>query len=117
MGRRGESSHSTKNQGRGLIVSDFVTEFDYYLQLTTDEYRRAAVIGQSDVCTRYHKVVASSARFLKQMESAVKITDIKYPSDTHSKVWIFNQSIGHTAFKEDSLNVNIFNVSTGCTQP
>ena len=30
-----------KNQGRGLMVSDFVTEFDGLLQLSMDEYGRA----------------------------------------------------------------------------
>ena len=59
----------------------------------------------------------NNARFLKQMEGAVKIADIKYPSDTHSKVWIFDQSSGYTAFREDALNVNRMNVSTGGAQP
>ena len=31
-----------KSQGRGLMVSDFVTEFDGLLQLSMEEYRRAA---------------------------------------------------------------------------
>ena len=31
-----------KNQGRGLMVSDFVTEYDGLLQLNVEEYRRAA---------------------------------------------------------------------------
>ena len=114
-----------KNQGRGLMVSDFVTEFDGLLQLTTDEYRRAAESDRSiRMCAReILKFGAGSegywnnARFLKQMESAVKIADIKYPSDTHSKVWLFDQSSGHTAFREDALNVNRMNVSTGGAQP
>ena len=52
------------------------------------------------------RVTGNNARFLIQMESAVNIANIKYPSDTQSKVWIFDQSGGHTAFKEDALNVN-----------
>ena len=38
-----------KNQGRGLMVSDFVTEFDGLLQLSVDEYSGAA---QSDSLIR-----------------------------------------------------------------
>ena len=50
------------------------------------------------------------------MEMAVKIADIKYPSDRYSKVWIFDQSSGHCAFKEDALNVNRMNVGPGGAQ-
>ena len=32
----------SKTQGRGLMVSDFVTEFNGLLQLSMEEYRRAA---------------------------------------------------------------------------
>ena len=104
-----------KNQGRGLIVSDFVTEFDGVLQLSIDEYRRAA---ESDpfirMCAR--EIIkfgsGSTGITLKQMEMAFKIADVKYPSDKYSKVWVFDQSSGHCAFREDALNVG-----SGGTQP
>ena len=51
------------------------------------------------------------------MERAVKIPKIKYPSDQWNCVWIFNQSSGHCAFKEDSLNVSRMNVESGGVQP
>ena len=84
------------------MVSDFITEFDGLLQLTTEKYRRAAESDRSiHMCAQETiKFRAGSegywnnARFLKQMESIVNIADIKYPSDTHSKVWIFGQSSG-----------------------
>ena len=59
----------------------------------------------------------TNARFLQQMEKAMKIGDIKYPSDKFSKVWIFDQSNGHHAFSEDALNVHKRNVGPRCAQP
>lgn len=42
-----------KSQGRGLMVSDFVTEFDDLLQLSMEEYRRAAEADPSiEMCAR-----------------------------------------------------------------
>lgn len=76
-----------KNQGRGLMVSDLVTEFDGLLQLTIEEYRTAAESDPSiRMCAREmikfgagSEGYWNSFRFLKQMENAVRIADIKYP--------------------------------------
>ena len=114
-----------KNQGRGLMVSDFVTEFDGLLQLSIKEYRRAAESDPSiRMCAREILKFGSgsegywnNARFLKQMEMAIKIADIKYPSDKYSKVWVFDQSSGHCAFREDALHVTRMNVGSGGAQP
>ena len=112
-----------KNQGRGLMVSDFVTEFDGLLQLSIEEYRKAA---ESDpairMCAREIVKFGSgsegywNARFLKQMEMVIKIADLKYPSDKYSKIWLFDQSSGHCAFREDALNINRVNVGSGGAQ-
>ena len=59
----------------------------------------------------------NSEKFLKQMERAVAIADVKYPSDRFSKVRIFDQSSGHCAFRDDALNVNRMNVNPGGAQP
>ena len=114
-----------KNQGRGLMVSDFVTEFDGLLQLSIDEYRRAAESDPSiRMCAREILKFGTgaegywnNAKFLKQMEMAIKIADTKYPSDKYSKVWVFDQSSGHCAFREDALNVSRMNVGSGGAQP
>ena len=47
------------------------------------------------------------------MEMAIKIAHIKYSSDNNSKLWLFDQSSGHCAFREDALNVNRMNVGPG----
>ena len=113
------------NQGRGLMVSDFVTEYDGLLEFSDEEYRQAAETNPSvRKCAREilkfgtgSEGYWNNAKFLKQMERAIVIANIKYPSDRYSKVWLFDQSSGHCAFKEDALNVNRMNVNPGGAQP
>lgn len=107
------------------MVSDFVTEHHGLLQLTDEEYREAARTQPSiRKCAR--EIIKFGAnndgywnneKFLKQVQRAEGIARIKYPPDSHSLIWIFDQSSGHRAFKEDSLNVNRMNVNPGGAQP
>lgn len=114
-----------KSQGRGLMVSDFVTEFDGLLQLSMEKQRRAAEADPSiQMCAReIIKFVAGSegywnnSRFLKQIEDAVKFAECKYPSTNFTEVCLFDQSSGYTAFGEDALNVSKINVGSGGAQP
>jgi hypothetical protein len=43
----------------------------------------------------------NSQKFLKQVEQAVTIAEIKYPSTTHNIVFLFDQGSGHTAYADD----------------
>ena len=52
-----------------------------------------------------------------QVKQAVTIAEIKYPLSSHNLVFLFDQSSGHTAYAEDSLNVNRMNVNPGGSQP
>ena len=107
------------------MVSDFVTEFDGLLQLTDEEYRLAAetnpsirkCVGEFIKFGARNEGYWNSARLLIQMERATAIAAIKFPPDKFSKVWRFDQSSGHCAFKEDALNVNRMNVNVGGAQP
>ena len=47
----------------------------------------------------------------------ITITKLKYPKETHSLVFLFNQSSGHAAFASDALNVSQMNVNPGGAQP
>ena len=100
-------------------MSDFVTEHHGLLKLTDEEYEG---IHRSDAsvpqCAReIFKFGASNEgywnneHFLKQMEKAIAIADIKYPRSVYNVVWLYEQSSGHCAFKEDSLNVKRMNVN------
>ena len=114
-----------KSQGRGLMVSNFVTEHDGLLQLTDEEFEKAQQSNPSiSKCAR--EIIKfgaasegywNSERFLRQMERAIAIAREKYPRNTFNTVWLFDQSSGHCAYKEDSLNVRRMNVNPGGAQP
>ena len=59
----------------------------------------------------------NSEKFLIQVKQALTIGEIKYPSSSHSIVFLFDQSSGHTAYAEDALNANRMNVNPGGSQP
>ena len=94
----GKQPIRAKGQGRGLMVSDFIDEHSGYLALSDQEYEDARASNSG---------LWKSARFL----------EIKYPASSHSIVFLFDQSSGHTAYAEDSLNANRMNVNSGGSQP
>ena len=57
-----------------------------------------------------------SEKFLRQVEHVITIAERKYPKETHSLVFLFDQSSGHTAFASEALNVNHMNVNPGGAQ-
>ena len=46
----------------------------------------------------------TSERFMENVKNAIKIAKFKYPSESYTVVWIFDQSSCHKAFAEDFLN-------------
>ena len=89
------------------------SEYHGLLHLSIEEYREASKNASSiRMCAR--EMIKFSAagegywnnqRFLKQMDRAIKIAKIKYPCGKFTIVRLFDQSSGHTAFKDDALNV------------
>lgn len=74
-----------KTQGRGIMVSDFVTEHDGLLKLSDDEYKKAqetnATISQyASELIKYGAAgdgYWNNERFLKQVKKAVTIAEFK----------------------------------------
>ena len=114
-----------KTQGRGIMVSDFVTEYDGLLKLSDDEFKEAQEINPSVSQSAVEIIKYGAAgdgywnneRFLKQVRKAITVAEFKYPLDKHTLVWLFDQSSGHCAYREDALNVNKMNVRPGGAQP
>ena len=50
-------------------------------------------------------------------KKAIQIAKFKYPADKFTLVWLFDQSSGHCAYRDDALNVNKMNVKPGGAQP
>ena len=54
---------------------------------------------------------------MDQVKDAVHIAEYVYQMDTHTIVWVFDQSSCHWAFADDALNVRKVNVKPGGAQP
>ena len=115
-----------KGKGSGIMVSDFITE-EGYLRLTEEEVIRARAKHGDKFWREARELLEygeskdgywTSERFLKQMDEAVKIADIKYPRSEGYRVnWLFDHSSCHNAYSEDALNATHMNAKPGGKQP
>ena len=114
-----------KGQGRGLMVSDFIEEHNGYLKLTDTEYEEARshhpnLWKEARYILKYgtdSQGYWNSEKFMNQVKQAVTIAEIKYPQESNTIVFLFDQSSGHTAYDSDSLHVVRMNVNPGGGQP
>ena len=115
----------SKSLGRGLMISDFVTEHDGLLKLSDAELEIARcdniTINQQARQILYYGTASegywTSEKFLAQVNSAIAIAEFKYPKESNTLVWLFNQSSCHCAYNDDALNVKCMNVKPGGAQP
>ena len=122
---KGNQPIRPKGQGRGIMVSDFVDEFNGLLSLTREEFERGKLEypdlkQKARVLLKYGaegEGYWNSEKFIAQVENVVKIVKVKYPRESYDVIWLFDHSSGHTAFADDALNVNKMNVRPGGAQP
>ena len=107
------------------MVSDFIDEHNGFLALSDDEYEQAQATNP-----RVHKYARefldygesregywTRDRFVKPMEKAMEIAEIKYPKEEGWRhVWVFDHSSCHAAMADDALDVSKMNVRPGGKQ-
>ena len=122
---KGNQPIRPKGQGRGIMVSDFVDEFNGLLSLTREEFERGK-LEYPDLKQKARELLKygaegegywNSEKFIAQVENVIKIVKVKYPRELYDVIWFFDHSSGHTAFADNSLNVNKMNVRPGGAQP
>lgn len=114
-----------KTQGRGLMVSDFVTEYDGLLKLSDEEFESARktiplISKEAREILRFgaaNEGYWTNEKFLDQIKKVIPIAKVKFPKESHTLVWLFDQSSGHCAYTDDALNVKRMNVKPGGAQP
>ena len=116
-----------KGKGAGIMVSDFIDEFNGYLRLTNEELERAKVKYGANFQKEARMLLEygeskegywTSDKFLSQMDHAVKIAEIKYPKEIgYRLIWIFDNSSCHNAYADDALNASLMNAKPGGKQP
>ena len=115
-----------KTKGSGIMVSDFIDEFNGYLCLSDTEFSLAKRTYGNNIKKEARQYLEygesregywTSDKFLAQMEHAVKIADIKYPKGLgYCVVWVFDNSSCHNAYADDALNANNMNAKPGGKQ-
>ena len=122
-GAKGTQVVMQKSKGRGIMVSDFVSE-DGFLCLSDEiksisdpnlkRYEGREQIEYGENADGYW----TNERFMNQMEVAVKLAEIKYPKDKGFRhCWVFDHSSCHAARSDDALDVSRMNVKPGGKQP
>lgn len=124
-GQKGMTVIRPKSKGSGIMVSDFIDEFNGYLSLSKDEHEKA-VVNDRNIRMYARQLLEygenregywTSDKFVIQVERAVKIANIKYPkAEGWRVVWVFDHSSCHAAMADDSLDVNQMNVRPGGKQ-
>ena len=114
-----------KGQGRGIMISDFIEEYNGYLRFDDTEYETAKctnpnVKKEARFLLKYgtdSEGYQDSNKFIQQVKHAVEIAELKYPSEHYNLLFLFDQSSGHTAYDDDALIVSRMNVKPGGCQP
>ena len=108
------------------MVSDFIDEHNGYLRLTEEEFSahkkdHPRLRRQSHEFLEYgkeHEGYWTAEKFLKQLESASIIANIKYPRDKGFRIcFVFDHSSYHGTFAEDALDASKMNMEPGGKQP
>ena len=88
-----------KTKGSGIMVADFVDEYDGYLALTPDEQAKHPTVAKSARALFEYgadKGYWTGEKFMAQVKKACDIAEAKYPLNKHTVVFVFDQSSCHT---------------------
>ena len=115
-----------KSQGGGVMVADFIDEYNGFLRLTDEEFERGKAQYGPDLEQEARHVITYGAnadgywngdKFFFQVQDAHLISLVKYPRDRYDVVWQFDHSPGHAKMAPDALVAHHMNVSPGGSQP
>ena len=89
-GVKGQKVIKPKSKGAGIMVSDFIDEFNGFLALTDEEYEQAKASnpGMKKYAREFLEYGETREgywtrdRFVAQMEKAVEIAEVKYPKSS-----------------------------------
>ena len=100
-------------------VRIMVSGFGGYLALTDAQYKvlNPGIKKYAQEFLKYGEAREgywTRDRFVAQMERAVQMAEIKYPTSSGLRhVWVFDHSSCHAAMADDVLDVNHMNVKPG----
>ena len=104
------------------MVSDFIDKHNRYIRLTQDEIEKANTDGIELTQTEARRKIDyginhdgywNSPKLMAKIDNVVEIAAIEYPKETHTVVFVFDQSNGHTVHDETPSNAKRFNLNPG----
>ena len=122
---KGSGPLCPKDQGRGIMVTDFIDEFNGYLTLSQSEIVRRDELGQ-DVPTYAREVMHiveehdgyfTADHFCLQVAKAARIAAFKYPADKYDIIFVFDQVKIYMTYDDDALVAHRMNVKPGGKAP
>ena len=122
---KGEWPLLPKDQGRSIMVSDFVDEFDGFLALTEEEVKRrdeedptVPLLAREVIeVGAEHDGYYDSDKFCLQVAKAARIAAFKYSPSRYDVYFVFDQAKTHTAYTADALIASRMNKNPGGAQP
>ena len=122
---KGKYPLQPKDQGRGIMVTDFLNEFNGLLQLSYIEISRRDEDG-SDVPMLAREVLYigaenegyfTSENFCAQVSKAANIAAFKYSHRVYDVIFVVDEAKIHTAFDDVALIASRMTVGPGGKQP
>ena len=122
---KGSGPLRPKDQGRGIMVTDFIDEFNGYLRLSQSEIARRDELGQDvPIYAREvmhigeeHEGYFTADNFCLQVAKAAQIAAFKYPPETYDVIFVFDQAKIHMTYDDDALVAHRMNVKPGGKAP
>ena len=122
---KGEWPLLPKDQGKSLMVSDFIDEFGGFLTLTEEELKRRdeedptvpLLAREVTEVGAQHDGCYDSDKFCLQVAKATRIAAFKYPPERYDVYFVFDQAKTHTPYTADALIASRMNVKPGGEQP
>jgi len=110
-GEKGKQPIKPKGAGRGIMVSDFVDEYNGLLKLSNEEFTTGKeqfpdLKQEARVLLKYgaeSEGYWNSDKFIPQVRDVIKIVKVKYPVQFYDVFRFFDQSSSYTAFADDAL--------------
>ena len=122
---KGTAPLRPKDQGRGIMVTDFIDEHNGFLRLSECELEKRDHLGLNipPIAREVlhvgedHDGYFTSDKFCLQVAKAAQIAEFKYPSDKYTVIFVFDQAKVHTAYDDDALIAHKMNVHPGGRAP
>ena len=125
--KEGDSFIKKKCRGSGIMISDFIDEYDGFLGFTDDQYENYRAQNPTSTLPQRARVRLEygqnrdgywrASAFVNQVKTAVEIAEIKYPPEAFDIVFVFEHSSNHAARAPDALVASSMNAGVGGKQP